>query len=73
MRERSGRIALRSLVVDRLAVEEDLAALVADQPDQRLAEGGLARAAFADEAQRLVALQLEDQVVDGDELEESRA
>ena len=56
MRLRSGRIASPVLVVDRLAIEEDLAALVADQPDQGLPEGGLARAGFAHKTQRLVAL-----------------
>ena len=53
---RAQRPHLRAaLVVDRLAVEEDFAALVSlIEPDQRLAEGGLARAGLADEAERLV-------------------
>ncbi len=72
MRERSGRMALRSLVWIGFAVEEDLAALIADEADEGLPEGGLARAGFADETERLVPLQLEVEVVDGDELEEVR-
>jgi hypothetical protein len=51
--------------VDGLAVEEDFAALIANEADQRLAERGLAGAAFADEAEGLVALEFEAEPVDG--------
>ena len=56
-----------------LPVKEDLAAVGRDEPDQRLAEGRLARARFADEPERLVAAEIEAELVDGDELEEIRA
>src|SRR5690606_38491219 len=59
-----------ALVVDRLAVEPDLAALIVDEPDQRLAEGGLARARLPHDAQRLVAHQLDVEIVHRLELEE---
>src|SRR5690606_22678782 len=61
---------LTILVVDRLAIEPDLPALIVDQPDQRLPECRLARAALAHNAQRFVAHQLDVEIVDGLELEE---
>ena len=51
----------------RGAVEGDLALLAADEAEQRLAEGGLAGAQLADDAEGLGAVDGDVEVVDGDE------
>src|SRR5690606_31948839 len=58
--------------VDAFAIEPDLAALIADKPDECLPESGLARAAFAYNAQRLMSHQFYVEIVDGLQVEKVR-
>ena len=58
------------LGVDAFAIEENLPALIAAQPDQRLAERGLAGTGLAHDAEGFVAHEADVEAVDGLELEE---
>ena len=64
MRLRCGRIAPRPRVRDVLAVEPDRARGRLDQAQHQLADGRLAAAGFADQAQRLAAVDREADAVD---------
>ena len=59
------QFALASQPRDVVAVEDDVARGRRDQPDQQAAEGGLAAAGLADQAQRLAWLDAQRHVVDG--------
>ena len=52
-------------IVDALSVEHDLSRGDVEQPQHRAADRGLAAAGFADERQRLAALDVERHAVDG--------
>ena len=67
IRRAEGTQRLAVEAVDALAVEGDLALLAVDEAEQRLAEGGLARAGLADDAEGLGAADRDVEVVDGDE------
>ena len=65
MRRRSGRRVAGREVVDAAAVEHDLSGGDVEQPQHGAADRGLAAAGLADQRQRLAALDVERDAVDG--------
>ncbi len=59
--------------MDRLLVEEDFPALIADQSCQRLPEGRLAGAGFADEPEGFMSPEVKRQTIHRNEIVKHRA